>query len=45
MATVSTTLPSDGQTIDASDVNTPINAILSEFNGNIDDNNIKTGMK
>lgn len=43
MATVSTTLPSDGQTIDASDVNTPINAILSEFNGNIDDNNIKTG--
>lgn len=43
MGTVSTTLPSDGQTIDASDVNTPINAILSEFNGNIDDNNIKTG--
>lgn len=43
MGTVSTTLPSDGQTIDASDVNTPINAILSEFNGNIDDDNIKTG--
>lgn len=43
MATVSTTLPSDGQTIDASDVNTPINAILSEFNGNIDNDNIKTG--
>lgn len=43
MATVSTTLPSDGQTIDASDVNTPINAILAEFNGNIDNDNIKTG--
>ena len=43
MGTVSTTLPADGQTIDASDVNTPINAILSEFNGNIDDNNIKSG--
>lgn len=43
MGTVSTTLPSDGQTIDSSDVNTPINAILAEFNGNIDDNNIKTG--
>lgn len=43
MATVSTTLPSDGQTIDAADVNTPINAILSEFNGNIDNDNIKTG--
>jgi hypothetical protein len=43
MGTISTSLPSDGQTIDASDVNTPINAILSEFNGNIDDNNIKSG--
>lgn len=42
MGTISTTLPSDGQTIDASDVNTPINAILSEFNGNIDNDNIKT---
>lgn len=43
MGTVSTTLPSDGQTIDASDVNTPINAILSGINGNLDDDNIKTG--
>ncbi|MBA3679099.1 LamG domain-containing protein [Candidatus Saccharibacteria bacterium] len=43
MGTISTSLPSDGTTIDASDVNTPINAILSEFNGNIDDTNIKTG--
>lgn len=41
MGTVSTTLPADGQTIDASDVNTPINAILAEFNGNIDNDNIK----
>lgn len=42
MGTVSTSLPADGQTIDASDVNTPINAILAEFNGNIDNDNIKT---
>lgn len=43
MGTISVSLPADGQTIDSSDVNTPINAILSEFNGNIDDANIKTG--
>jgi hypothetical protein len=42
MGTVSLTLPSDGQTIDASDVNNPLNTILNEFNGNIDDNNIKS---
>lgn len=43
MGTISTTLPSDGQTIDASDVNTPFNAILAGVNGNLDDDNIKTG--
>lgn len=42
MGTVSVTLPSDGSTIDASDVNSPINTIVAEFNGNIDDDNIKT---
>lgn len=42
MGTISTSLPADGQTIDASDVNTPINAILAEFNGNIDNDNIKS---
>lgn len=40
MGTVSTTLPSDGQTIDASDVNTPINAIITEINGNIETTNL-----
>lgn len=42
MGTISLTLPSDGQTIDASDVNNPLNTLLNEFNGNIDDNNIKS---
>jgi len=43
MATISVSLPSDGQTIDASDYNTPINTIVNEFNGNIDNANIKAG--
>jgi hypothetical protein len=42
MATISVSLPSDGETIDASDYNTPINTIVNEFNGNIDNNNIKS---
>jgi hypothetical protein len=40
MGTVSVSLPSDGQTIDAADYNTPINTIVSEINGNLDDSNI-----
>jgi hypothetical protein len=43
MATISTTLPSDGQTIDAADVNTPINAIITQVNGNLDSDNIAEG--
>lgn len=43
MGTISVSLPSDGQTADASDYNTPINTIVNEFNGNIDNANIKTG--
>lgn len=43
MGQVVLSLPSDGTTIDASDVNTPLNTLVNEFNGNIDDNNIKTG--
>lgn len=43
MAQISLTLPSDGTTIEAADVNNPFNSILNEFNGNIDDNNIKSG--
>lgn len=40
MGTVSVTLPSDGQTIDAADYNVPINTIVSTINGGIDSNNI-----
>lgn len=40
MTTISLTLPADGQTIDASDVNTPLNTIASAINGGLDTNNI-----
>jgi hypothetical protein len=43
MATISLTLPADGQTIDASDVNNPFNTIAAEINGNLDNSNIKAG--
>lgn len=42
MGIISVSLPSDGQTADAADVNTPINTIVNEFNGNIDNANIKS---
>lgn len=42
MTLVSLTLPNDGETIDASDVNGPFNAIASVLNGNIDDQNVNT---
>jgi hypothetical protein len=42
MGTVSFTPVSDGTTGDAADVNTPLTTIYNEFNGNIDNNNIKT---
>lgn len=42
MGTISLSLPSDGQTVDAADVNTPFNTIAAEFNGNIDNDNIKS---
>lgn len=42
MAIISPAQISDGTTIDAADVNNPINTIANEFNGNIDNNNIKT---
>lgn len=41
MATISVTLPSDGESIDAADVNTPINTIVNAINGNLDSDNIK----
>lgn len=43
MATINVSLPSDGSTADVADYNTPITTIVNEFNGNIDNANIKTG--
>jgi hypothetical protein len=43
LATISVSLPSDGTTADVADYNTPINTIVNEFNGNIDNTNVKSG--
>lgn len=43
MGTISLTLPADGQSIDASDVNTPFNTISTVINGNLDSNNLLPG--
>lgn len=43
MGTISVSLPSDGDTIDASDVNNPINTIVAVINGGIDADNIEAG--
>lgn len=43
MANISVSLPSDGETIEVADYNTPINTIVNEFNGGIDDSNIASG--
>lgn len=43
MGTVAVSLPSDGETANVSDYNTPITTIVNEFNGNIDNANIKSG--
>lgn len=40
MPIISTSLPSDGTTIDAADVNTPFNDILNVVNGNLDSDNL-----
>jgi hypothetical protein len=40
MATINVTLPADGDTIDASDYNVPVNTIVNEINGNLDNSNI-----
>jgi hypothetical protein len=42
MGLISLTLPNDGETIDAADVNTPFNTVATVINGNIDNANIKT---
>lgn len=43
MPIINPTLPNDGETIDASDVNNPFNAILAVLNGGIDSNNLADG--
>lgn len=43
MSIINPTLPNDGETVDAQDVNGPFNAILGLLNGNLDDTNIKPG--
>lgn len=43
MGTITVSLPSDGQTADAADVNNPINVIVAAINGNLDNDNIATG--
>lgn len=43
MGTVSLTLPADGDTIDAADVNTPLNALAAVINGGLDNSNITSG--
>lgn len=43
MGTISLSLPSDGDTIDASDVNNPLNTIAAVINGGIDADNIEAG--
>ena len=40
MANISVSLPSDGETIDVADYNTPINTIVNEINGGLDNSNI-----
>lgn len=43
MGLISLSLPSDGSTADVADVNTPLTTIATELNGNLDNNNIKSG--
>lgn len=40
MGQVSVSLPSDGDTIEVADYNTPITSIVDEINGNLDNSNI-----
>ena len=40
MGQISVSLPSDGDTIESSDYNTPINTIVNEINGGLDNSNI-----
>ena len=40
MGNISVALPSDGETIDVADYNTPINTVVNEINGGLDNSNI-----
>jgi len=40
MSNISVSLPSDGETVDVADYNTPINTIVNEINGELDNSNI-----
>jgi len=40
MATISVSLPADGDTIDVADYNTPVTTIVNAINGNLDNDNI-----
>lgn len=42
MSNIAVSLPSDGTTADVADYNTPINTIVTDYNGNIDNSNIAT---
>lgn len=42
MGTISVSLPSDGETIEAADYNTPVTTIVNAINGNLDNANIAT---
>lgn len=42
MAEVNISLPADGQTADVADYNTPLNTLVNDYNGNIDNSNIAT---
>lgn len=43
MSLISFTESADGETADASDINTPLNTIYDDYNGNIDQNNLADG--
>lgn len=43
MGTISVSLPSDGQTADAADYNTPVTTIVNAINGGLDNANIASG--
>lgn len=43
MSQINVSLPSDGTTADVADYNTPVNTIVNDYNGNIDNSNLAAG--